>query len=282
MSTTTTSQNLSKCKTLNGYCLHSVSWILRIQTCWHTAFLHAVYVVISVVVLNNEVCTTCSWLEVKTIFLHWSWYFHGLGSIWTWSWLKIDPLQVFVLTQPSSGFGFDLDLAYSSLCLDLNELVSSTTLHVETQNIFKTMGNRMWAGTKEVTIVYSHYLHLTVPISGIESVAGFWFFFSFANLYAFCSFNYACAGGNNCTYISFVKLKMKGTGVLHRPGGKWFLPLILWQLANRVNTSAVRSDNRSAWDTGKVAFYIKHMPSLKQHRWIQVSSQPAFSPGNIC
>lgn len=106
----------------------------------------------------------------------------------------------------------------------------------------------------------------------MESVASFWIF-SFVNLYAFCSFNYACAGGNNFTYISFVKLEMKGTGVLHRARGKWFLPLILWQLASRVNTSAVRSDNRSAWDTGKVAVYIKHMPCLKQHRWIQVSSQ---------
>ncbi len=82
----------------------------------------------------------------------------------------------------------------------------------------------------------------------------------------FVAFNYSRAGGNNCIYISFVKLKMKGMGVLHSPGGKWFLPLILWQLANSVNTSAVRSDNRSAWDKGKVAFYIKHMPSLKQHR----------------
>lgn len=113
-----------------------------------------------------------------------------------------------------------------------------------------------------------------VLLYSMVSVASVWIFSS-VNLYAFCSFNYACAGGNNIAYISFVKLEMKGTGVLHRPEGKWFLSLILWQLANIVNTSAVRSDNHSAWDTGKVAFYIKHMPCLKHHRWIQVNSQLA-------
>lgn len=105
-------------------------------------------------------------------------------------------------------------------------------------------------------------------------MTGFWICL-FVNLYAFCSFNYACAGGNNFTYISFVKLEMKGTGVLHGARGKWFLSLIRWKLAKRVNTSAVHSDNRNAWDTGKVAFYIKHMPCLKQQHWIQVISQLA-------